>query len=187
MLRLWKYIRMDTWIHKMDIITSCMVNIDNIYFTKRCYKHLGSNWLCPLDTRASLGGSDGKESASNKGTLRFNPWVRNIPWRRKWRILWPEEPGRLWSMETQRVCQDWVTDTFTFFDEIGQVGDWQWNDLLILSDRSFNTNFSNVKCSGPHLAHCCHVPVGAILCVDTWVWGRGIKELLEVRVHHKEE
>ena len=30
------------------------------------------------------GGSDSKESACNVGELKFNPWVRNIPWRREW-------------------------------------------------------------------------------------------------------
>ena len=28
--------------------------------------------------------SDGKESACNVGDPRFDPWVRKIPWRRKW-------------------------------------------------------------------------------------------------------
>ena len=30
------------------------------------------------------GGSDGKESAYQCRRPRFNPWVRKIPWRRKW-------------------------------------------------------------------------------------------------------
>ena len=30
-----------------------------------------------------------------------------------WRILWTEEPGRLQSMGSQRVREDWVTNTFT--------------------------------------------------------------------------
>ena len=30
------------------------------------------------------GGSDGKESAYNSGDREFSPWVRKIPWRRKW-------------------------------------------------------------------------------------------------------
>ena len=41
---------------------------------------------------------------------RFDPWVGKIPWRRAWhssilawRIPWPEEPGRLQSIESQRV------------------------------------------------------------------------------------
>ena len=42
----------------------------------------------------------------------FNPWVRKIPWRRKWqptpvllawKIPWTEKPGRLQSMGSQRV------------------------------------------------------------------------------------
>ena len=31
-----------------------------------------------------------------------------------WRIPWTEEPGRLQSMESQRVWHDWVTNTFTW-------------------------------------------------------------------------
>ena len=31
-----------------------------------------------------LNGSDGKESSCNVGDPRFEPWIRNIPWRRKW-------------------------------------------------------------------------------------------------------
>ena len=31
-----------------------------------------------------------------------------------WRILWTEEPGRLQSIVSQRVRQDWATNTFTF-------------------------------------------------------------------------
>ena len=30
-----------------------------------------------------------------------------------WRIPWTEEPGGLESMGSQRVGQDWVTNTFT--------------------------------------------------------------------------
>ena len=46
---------------------------------------------------------------------RFNPWVRKIPWRRKWqptpvslpgKISWTEEPGGLKSMGLQRVRHD---------------------------------------------------------------------------------
>ena len=32
-----------------------------------------------------------------------------------WEIPWTEEPGRLQSMGSQRVRQDWMTFTFTFF------------------------------------------------------------------------
>ena len=30
------------------------------------------------------GGSESKESACNVEESKFNPWVRNIPWRREW-------------------------------------------------------------------------------------------------------
>ena len=54
----------------------------------------------------------------------FDPWVRKIPWRRKWqptntslsippqRISWTGEPGGLQSMGSKRVGHDWVTNTF---------------------------------------------------------------------------
>ena len=32
-----------------------------------------------------------------------------------WRIPWIEEPGRLQSVESQRVGQDWATNILTFF------------------------------------------------------------------------
>ena len=32
-----------------------------------------------------------------------------------WRISWTEEPGRLQSLELQRVGHDWTTDTFNFY------------------------------------------------------------------------
>ena len=35
-----------------------------------------------------------------------------------WRISWTEEPGRLQSMGSQRVKQNWATNTFTFMHKI---------------------------------------------------------------------
>ena len=32
----------------------------------------------------------------------FSPWVGKVPWSRKWQPT-PEEPGRLQSIESQRV------------------------------------------------------------------------------------
>ena len=49
---------------------------------------------------------------------RFNSWIREIPWRKKWQptpIFWPgkshgpEEPGGLQSRGSQRVVHDLVT------------------------------------------------------------------------------
>ena len=69
------------------------------------------------------GGSDGKESACSEGNLGSipgsDPWVRKIPWRRKWqrtpvlflawKVPWTEEPGRLQSIGSQRVGHDRAT------------------------------------------------------------------------------
>ena len=50
----------------------------------------------------------------------FDPWVWQIPWRKKWQPTpvflpvdspWIEELGRLQSMGSQRVGHDWVTNT----------------------------------------------------------------------------
>ena len=52
----------------------------------------------------------------------FNPWVRKIPWRKKWQLtpvflpgesLWTEEPGRLQSMGLQRAWHDSAINTAT--------------------------------------------------------------------------
>jgi len=56
------------------------------------------------------------------GRLGFNPWVRKIPWRRKWQLTpgflpgespWTKEPGGLQSMELQRVRYNSVINTAT--------------------------------------------------------------------------
>ena len=46
------------------------------------------------DCQGFPGGSDSKESACSVGDLGFSPWVRKIPWRRKWQptpVLLPGE------------------------------------------------------------------------------------------------
>ena len=60
-------------------------------------------------------GASGKEPACQFRRckrLGFNPWIWKIPWREgmathssilAWRIPWTEEPGGLWSIESQTV------------------------------------------------------------------------------------
>ena len=60
------------------------------------------------------GGTSGKEPACQCGRhkrRRFDPWVRKIPWRRKWQshssilaweIPWTEEPGGLQSLGSKK-------------------------------------------------------------------------------------
>ena len=56
----------------------------------------------------------GKESTYQCRRGGLDPWVRKIPWRRKWqpawRIPWTENPGRLQSMELQRVRDELATE-----------------------------------------------------------------------------
>ena len=50
------------------------------------------------------GGSDGKKSVCNVGDLgsiRFDPWIRKIPWRRKWQPIPVFLPG---EFHGQRHC-----------------------------------------------------------------------------------
>ena len=67
-------------------------------------------------------GSDGKVSACNVGDPGLIPELRwslekgmathsNIL---TWRTLWTEAPGGLQCMGSQRVGQDWATNTFTY-------------------------------------------------------------------------
>ena len=63
-------------------------------------------------------GLSGKESTCQSRRCKrheFDPWVRKIPWSRKWqptpvflpgKIPWTEEPGRLQSMGSQIVGHD---------------------------------------------------------------------------------
>ena len=53
-----------------------------------------------------------KNSAGQYRRHKFDPWVRKMPWRRKWQpapvffawqFSWIEELGRLQSMGSQRV------------------------------------------------------------------------------------
>ena len=65
------------------------------------------NWGFP-------GGSDGKESACNTGDLGLilcweDPLEKGMATHSSilaWRISWTEDPGRLWSMGSQRVGHD---------------------------------------------------------------------------------
>ena len=62
-----------------------------------------------------------KEPACRCKRPGFDPWVRKIPWRRKWQptpllaweIPWTKEPGGLQSMGSQRVRHNWATYTLT--------------------------------------------------------------------------
>ena len=63
-----------------------------------------------IKSQGFLGGSVAKESVCQCRRCWFDPWVGNIPWKRKWQatpvffaweIPWTEEPGSLQSMGLQ--------------------------------------------------------------------------------------
>ena len=67
------------------------------------------------------GGSNGKGSACNAGDMGSipgfgHPLEKGMATHSSilaWRVPWTEEPGRLQPMESQRIRQDWKTNTFT--------------------------------------------------------------------------
>ena len=76
--------------------------------------------LCIIHYYSFPHGASGKESAGQCRRCKspeFDPWVRKIPWRKKWqptpvfllgKIPWTEESGRLQSMVLQRVRHHFV-------------------------------------------------------------------------------
>ena len=75
-------------------------------------------WFAWGFIRGFPGGTGGKEptcQCRRHKRYGFNTCVEKIPWKRlsthsgilAWRILWPEEPGGLWFIESQRVRHNW--------------------------------------------------------------------------------
>ena len=107
------------------------------------------------------GDSVGKESACNSGVcvqhMRywFDPWVRKIPWRRKWLptpVFLPGKSHGQKSMGLRRVRHDLATNTFTVFlistwhitmflkssnNGSNVLSSWFKGSLFFLDDRKF--------------------------------------------------
>ena len=49
----------------------------------------------------------GKESVSQSSRHRFNPWVRKIPWRRKWQPTLAFLPGKSHGWRSLAWCSPW--------------------------------------------------------------------------------
>ena len=93
----------------------------------KCLPAMWENWVWSLGQEDPLE----KEKATHSNTLA-------------WKIPWMEEPGRLQSMESQRVGQDWTTSLhywiiYTIYvkgmaedeivDSISDSMDRNWNKL----------------------------------------------------------
>ena len=79
-----------------------------------CAVSLNLNYLLELPWRLS-----GKGLAYQHRRRGFNPWVGNIPWRRKWQPTpvflpgespWTDKPGRLQPVGSQSVRHDLVSE-----------------------------------------------------------------------------
>ena len=53
------------------------------------------------------GGSDGKESACNAGDQGWTPWVRKIPWSRKWQPTPVFLPGEFHGQRSLASYRPW--------------------------------------------------------------------------------
>ena len=95
------------------------------------------NYLMLSDSLMGFpGGASGKNptcQCRRHKTCGFDPWVRKILWRRAWQPTavslpgesWTEEPGRLQSMGSQRVRQNWATSlSFFLFSLCMGYQDW---------------------------------------------------------------
>ena len=104
-----KYIQIDiySWLcHLQDVLLSKSHNLTNPQFPYLQSRHNNNSYFKGLYedkisclTADFLGSSDGKASVHNVGDLSsipgFDPWVGEIPWRRKWHptpILLPRKP-----------------------------------------------------------------------------------------------
>ena len=65
---------------------------------------------------AFLGGSSGKESACQNRSgesSRLDPWVRRIPWRRKWHLTPVSLPGEFHGKKSLVGYSPWAAKSWT--------------------------------------------------------------------------
>ena len=90
---------------------------------------------------AFLGAQMGKNLPAMQET-RLDPWVGKIPWRRAWQhapVFFPGESHGQRSLvgygpqRSQRVGQDWETNTFTFLVDLKSYDSFRWKQWSKLS------------------------------------------------------
>ena len=64
-------------------------------------------WNVPQTLGLVPDGSAGKESACSVGDTGFDPWVRKIPWRRKWQLTLVFLPGKSHGQRSLVGCSSW--------------------------------------------------------------------------------
>ena len=81
---------------------------------------------------------DSKGSICNSGRPRFNPWVRKIPWRRKWQPTPVFLPGksmdrRAWQATAHEVSKNWTQLNDFHFKKIEDTHLWFSGGILLNS------------------------------------------------------
>ena len=108
------YLKKNRW--QLNLAYLSILPIPGIYLAalKKFYWNI-VNW------QGFSGGASGEVSAW-QCRCEFDPWIRQIPWRRAWQstlvfllgnILWTEEPHGLQSIASQRVRHNWSDLTHT--------------------------------------------------------------------------
>ena len=69
-----------------------------------CISHTGGRFFT---TEGFSGGSDSKSICLQCGTPGFNPWVRKIPWRRKWQPTPVLLPGKFYGWRSLVGYSPW--------------------------------------------------------------------------------
>ena len=91
----------------------------NKIFARALVKHKKKNSLSASSFMVFLGGSEVKNPPAIQDTQKM--WIQSLGQEDlldltthcsilAWKIPWTEEPGGLWSMGSQRVGYDWVTE-----------------------------------------------------------------------------
>ena len=126
LLALWEYEELETRVTSTDLqwfilfYSRDIVELSKVPYnikedTKYCFEDYKFTSLVAQMVRnlPAMGGNLGLISGLIPGLGRSSGEGNNVPSRIAWRIPWTEEPGRLQSMESQRVRHNWATFTFS--------------------------------------------------------------------------
>ena len=151
--------------HPFALVVSLLTKSEEVYrptqqlLTRLLLWNCVTTWQSPTEThnpppqKKRVGGLptylNGKESVCHCGRCRFHPWVRKIPWRRKWQptpgFLSGEFHGQRslvgYSPWRHRDRHHWVTNTFTHFSPFIET----WTHSLIIRSAYLCLDFLRFK------------------------------------------
>ena len=104
------------WISRIKATQLCKAGLD--YHIKRDAWKVQLDFLVYKTFNLLLTGFPADSVVKRHRRQAFSPWMRKIPWRKKWQptpvfspgeIPWTEEPGGPQTMGSQRTGRNWVT------------------------------------------------------------------------------